>query len=646
MAMSDKGVEKTPQVTPKSFMAVGPTLHYSHENVLIFWFLAVMVFALTCLFWSKIATGAFAAFDAAGVALLDTWHLDHLVLSGISIYEYPWQILVLGILMGIIGIAPVLVSQLMSFSHSLPFLLSVLFLANLPGFALALFVSCVGVACRPLRFRSRIISVALCLSPQLIYWGYFGGARDYEALLWGVSFGPWVCAWLVGLVIAGIVLAIGHFTRYKPGLIWITTGVFLGIAVGVFQSKIGFNELAYQLYVAKNNPEEVSQFHDHSIKDDFDAVLVNPKVKKYLVNFFYPTDPNHLREQLKQEMVIKLGDERWPDWFAAYGIPEHLDFLTKRQWLDQQYNLFIDPQKSWWMPEFMHRELLRRRMASKRIAVALYYKGLLSEYSPDVTWLKNREVLHFYGDYPLERSRPIWYRLYTQFPHQGESLEARWRIAMHWAGQERFEPATDLLNESKVMVADLIKQANGGSELDGVTSYFKPPAQTVMTQVKFAELQARINRLLSLIGPENRGPDAASRGRLAEFIKLDSHTLDYPNRLDSIMELLGPQDCLRDNVDLAQAKLIVDSKVREQRLGALHREYAQADGGIEALFELGLLKTNLYKNQTNSEKKGEMLQDAVDTLENFKKNYPDSAFSTQVKELLNRLPVVSKAPGN
>jgi hypothetical protein len=643
MAMSNKGAGKTPQVTPKSFMAVGPTLHYSHENVLIFWFLAVIVFALTCLFWSKIATGSFAAFDANGVTSIGTWHLDRFVVSGISIYEYPWQILVLGFLMGVIGIAPVLVSQLMSFSHSLPFLLSILFLANLPGLALALFVSCVGVACRPLRFRSRIISVALCMAPQLGYWGYFGGARDYEALFWGVSFGPWVCAWLVGLIIAGIVLVIGHYTRYKPGLIWITTGVFLGIAVGVFQAKIGFNELAYQLYVANNTPEEVSQFHDHSIAGDFDAVLENPKVKEYLKHFFYPEDPNRLREELKQEMIIRLGSERWPEWFVASGIPEHLDFLAKRQWLNQQYDLFIDPQKSWWMPEFMHRELLRRRMASKRIAVALYYKGLLSEYSPDVTWLKNKEVLRFYADYPLERSRAIWLRLFTQFPDQGESVEARWRIAMHWAGQGRFDEATGLLNESKTMLADLMTQASIGREQDGATRYFRPPAQTVMTRARFTDLETRLNRLLNLIGPENRGKDAASQSRLAEFIKLNDHTLDYPRRLSAIMDVLAPEDCLRDNVALAQAKLIADTQKREEELGALHREYGNADGGIEALFELGLLKTNLYRHESDPVDKGEMLQEAVATLENFIKLYPESALSTQVRELITRLPV-SKAP--
>ncbi|MCP4453690.1 MAG: hypothetical protein GY809_19695 [Planctomycetes bacterium] len=641
----NKGAEKTPQVTPKSFLAVGPTLHYSHENVLIFWFLAVIVFALTCLFWSKTGTGSFAAFDAAGVASIKSWHLDRFVLSGISIYEYPWQILVLGFLMGVMGITPVLVSQLMSFSHCLPFLLSILFLANLPGFALALGISCVGVACRPLRFRSRIISVALCMAPQLGYWGYFGGARDYEALLWGMSFGPWVCAWLVGLIIAGVVLTVGHFTRYKPGLIWITSGVFLGIAVSVFQAKIGFNELAYQLHVVNNAPEEVSQFHDHNIKDDFDAVLENPKVKAYLDNFFYPTELSRLREELKQEMIKQLGDERWPEWFVASGIPEHLDFLAKRHWLDLHYDLFIDPAKSWWMPDFMHRELLRRRMASKRMAVALYYKGLLSEYSPDLAWLRDKEVLRFSSDYPLERSRLIWDRLFREFPDQGESLEARWRIAMHWAGQGRFEEATGLLNESRTMLAGLITEASAGREPDGATRYFRPPAQTVMTRVKFTDLQTRLNRLFNLIGPENRGEDTASLNRLAEFIKLNALALDYPKRLNAIMELLGPEDCLRDNVALAQAKSIADAKHREERLGALHREYANTDGGIEALFELGLLKTNLYKNHANSEEKGLMLQEAVDTLENFLKLYPDSPLSTQVKELITRLPV-SKSPAS
>ncbi len=145
--------------------------------------------------------------------------------------------------------------------------------------------------------------------------------------------------------------------------------------------------------------------------------------------------------------------------------------------------------------------------------------------------------------------------------------------------------------------------------------------------------------------PKNRGKDAASQSRLAEFIKLNAHTLDYPRRLSAIMDVLDPQDCLRYNVALAQAKLIADPNEREEELGALHREYGSKDGGIEALFELGLLKTNLYRHQADPVKKGEMLQEAVATLENFIKLYPESALSNQVRELITRLPV-SKAPAS
>jgi len=642
--MGNNVSEKTPPVTSKSFMAVGPTLHYSHENVQICWFLAMFAFALCCLFWSKIVTGSFGSFDAAGMTDLQSWHLNRYVSTGVSIFEYPWQILVLGLLMGVLGIAPVLVAQLMSFSHSLPFILAVLFLANLPGLALFLCISCVGVACRPLRFRSRIIAIALCVAPQLIYWGTFGGGRDQEALVWGISFAPWVCAWLMGLLIAGTVLMIGHFTRYKPGLIWTSTGLVFLTAIGVFETKIGFDELAYQLYVAKNNPELVSEFHDHSIKEDFDRVLEDPKVKEYLDNLFYPTELIRLREELKQELIIQLGYEQWPVWFVE--VPEYLDFQKKRQWLNKQYDLFINAPKSWWMPDFLHKQLARRRSTSPRMTAALYYKGMLSEYKPDIRSLKEKEVLHFYMDYPLERSRQIWHRLYTEFPDSLEALEANWRIASYWAGQGRFEPARELLEQTTERLKNELDRTPSASEdADSLSRPFRKPKGTIMTRVKLTQLLGRINHLQSLISEENWGATPESRQRLARFIKLNPHTLDYVKQLEALEAQLEEGDCLLDNVALARDKLIADEQLREERLGALHREYANTDGGTEALFELGLLKTHLYKTQANGDQKKALLADAVATLESFLNLYPHSYYSAQVKGILTSLPV-SQTPSS
>jgi hypothetical protein len=119
--MDDKQTEKAPKVASKSFMTVGPTLHYSHKNVQRCWLLAVAAFVLSCLFWSKIVTGSFWSFSFQVLTSPNFWRLGQTVTTGVSIFEYPWQILVLGLLMGILGIVPVLTSQLMSFQHCLHF---------------------------------------------------------------------------------------------------------------------------------------------------------------------------------------------------------------------------------------------------------------------------------------------------------------------------------------------------------------------------------------------------------------------------------------------------------------------------------------------------------------------------------------------
>ncbi len=618
--MDNKETEKAPIVVSKSFMAVGPMLHYSHKNVQRCWLLAVAAFVVSCFFWSKIATGSFWSFNVQTAARPEFWHLGQTITTGVSIFEYPWQIVVLGLLMGILAIVPILISQLMSFGYSFVFILSVFFIANLPGFAVCLFVSCIAAACRPLRFRSRFVSIALCTAPLLLYWGYFGSVRGVEPIKWGFSFAPWICAWLDGLIIAGFVLGIGHFTRYRPGLVWIFTSITLVLALVVFEVTIGFDELDYQLYVAKNNPEHVSEFHDHSITEALDKTTRDPVIRKYLEGFFYPADPIALRAELKKELQLKLSYDRWPSWFI---VPEELEYQAKRQWLLGQYDLFIS-----------------KRSNSHRMPIALYCKALLSEYSPDINMLGQKEVLHFYSDYPYQRTREIWYRLYSKFGRSPESLEARWRIAKHWAGQGKFEQADKLLNETETMLADersklLEKEQPTDESLFGL---FSLPADSVMTAPKLNDLQRRIEQLRALIGSENRADEAGAIERLAEFVMLNPHSSDYPQRLDRLLEQIEDKDRLRDNVLLARAKLIADGQLRAERLSELHKEFAKTDGGILALYELGLLKIGLYQGQSDAEQKKKYLADARATLESFLNLYPDSFCSEQVKKNLDGLP--------
>jgi hypothetical protein len=625
--MDNEQMDKGPKVVSKSFMAVGPTLHYSHENVLKCWLLAIAAFSLSSSFWSKILTGSFWSFSFNTLNSSEFWSLGKSVITGasrgVSIFEYPWQILVLGLLMGILAVVPVLISQLMSFSYSLPFILAVFFLADLPGFAVCLLVSCIAAACRPLRFRSRIIAVALCTAPQLIYWGFLGGAWELEPIKLGFSFAPWVCSWLIGLSIAGLVLGIGHFTRYRPGLVWIFTSIFLLLAIVTFEIRIGFDELDYQLYVAKNNPDQAVEFHEHSIMKALDETLRDPDVKKYLAGFFYPTDAIQRRTELKREIQLQLSYDRWPSWFI---VPEELNFPAKKRWLLEQYGSFIS-----------------RRSQSPRMPIALYYKALLSEYRPDYSILGQKEILRFYNDYPHRDSLPIWHRLYEQFPDSSESLEARWRIARDWAGRGEFEQAEKLLVEAQNTLTERLKLLEQNQpQSETFFSPFRPLADSAMTAFKLTELQRKIKQLHILIGSENRTKEPDTKQRLARFVMLNPNSQDYSWHLDEMLKQTGEKDPLRDNILLANIKLVADEQLRAEKLAQLHKDFQSTDGGMEALYELGLLRRRRWSQQdaSNLELKKKLLVETRATLTSFISLYPGSIFTEQAQKILDDLPAV------
>jgi hypothetical protein len=191
--------------------------------------------------------------------------------------------------MGILATVPVLTSQLLSFRYSIPMILSVMLVSRLGLFGVFLLASCIAVACRPLRFRSRFISVALCMAPQVAYWAIWGGYQSIDPIRWGFSYAPWLYAWLTGLFMSAIILIIGHYNRYNPGGVWLTSFLLLALASWLFYDKIGFSELDYQLYVAGSSPEEVDEFHDHSLPETLnESCRMNPR--KLACRTFLPAD--------------------------------------------------------------------------------------------------------------------------------------------------------------------------------------------------------------------------------------------------------------------------------------------------------------------------------------------------------------------
>ena len=97
---------------------------------------------------------------------------------------------------------------------------------------------------------------------------------------------------------------------------------------------------------------------------------------------------------------------------------------------------------------------------------------------------------------------------------------------------------------------------------------------------------------------------------------------------------------VRDNILLAQAKLIDNEQLRAEKLTELHQEHQDTDGGIQALYELGLLKISLWRQQdeSNPESKKKHLEEAKKALTDFISLYPDSFYVEQIQKNLDSLP--------
>ena len=625
----------------KAFFTVGPTLRYSHSNVRFFWSLSLLVYIGTVFFWSKLITGDLICFAKNWSNPEVLWGLSEHIKSPINIFNYPEHIFILGGLMGILAVAPVLVSQLMSLKHSLPFVICSAVLGMPVAFSLTLLISCFAAASRPFRFRSRIIAIALCITPQAVYWSVFGSIENVDPIKTGLAYSPWLFAWFCCLFIAGAVLAVGHLTRYRPGLVFLFTLISLVTSITVFQYTIGLAELDYQLYIAGNDPGKSEEFYEQDISNQID-VMVNQILTDGTPFGFYPTDKNSLRKRLIRDIQNEL---RWDRWLRGFERDEKFNYQKKRNDLLEQYTNFINPPKKWWMPQIVHDWLISNKQRQERLPIALYYKGILSDMEPDIMLVEQKEILRFKSKSPHRGSLQIWVRIYKDFGDSPESIEARWRIANSLAGEGQFERAEELCNISLNMIEkQLIVSPSQIAETGKIFAVFKKPPKTVMDAAKLDDLKFRINELKSIINVENHKNDPEDTEILAKFIMLNPNEVDYLNKLDDLEKNLSHDSPLIDNVLLAKALMLKDTAEQSKELKNIADSYPKSDGGIDAMYELAVLRVNLWQKlpEDDKEMKTNYLLKAKEILGGFISENPDHYLTGEAAKILNSLPEVKQ----
>jgi hypothetical protein len=623
-------MEKKEVTPPKRWFSNGPGMDYARRHRLSAWFLNLLLYALLNMFYLRLRTGSWMATNGAnGSKLL----IDQL-LAPLDIFFFPTYIIVIGMIMALVCVVPILTAQLYNLLHAVPFVLAVWFLGDNTVLSLCLFVSCAVASFEPLRFKSKFVASLLCLLPEILYFIIFGGDNpEQEVLRWAVLYAPWGMAFLIGVLVFGLVLGIGHFVRYRPGVLTPIFGLLLAGMVVLFHYTIGMSERDFQADVYRYSPSQVSEFRNRSI-----APLLEEELAQRLKQEPY-LNADNVKEQLRRE---------WRQAYLARRLGFFGDLDPTSRASRESFEFYRAKVNS-----IDHIDSFMGRYSDDpRVSAALYYKALLFDLSVDLTILRDEDALRFYHDFPMPESQKIWRLLLDSFDQTTVSIEARLRLALQLAGQKpqkstdsfKFKEAQQLLDEAQVLCAAFLqKQQENTPRQSYSTSWLgdvfrKPPP--ALTDEELSLLQVRMARLQMLISKENRTGHIQHEQRLAEFVSLNPHQLNYPDRLQELMSKSPQPDPLIDNIELAQAMLIKNTDDRITKLSDLTERYPDRDGGVEAMLELAQILLEKYHRSEYQGDREVLRSRSTELLQKITSLRPDSFLAQYAQKLLQNLPPV------
>ena len=208
----------------KRWFSDGPAMSYPRGGRVAFWAVNLLMYVLLNMFYSRMQTGVWL--QLGGVEIPTS--LIEQLLWPVNVFHFPWQIVVIGLVAALACAVPIITAQFYNLLCAVPFVLAVLVVGHNPMLSLCLFVSCAAVSFEPMRFKSKFVSAVVCLTPVLLYWGFYSGENPQPGhLKWAVLYAPWVLAFFVCLLIFGVVLTVGHVLRYRPGIVTPVFGLLL-----------------------------------------------------------------------------------------------------------------------------------------------------------------------------------------------------------------------------------------------------------------------------------------------------------------------------------------------------------------------------------------------------------------------------------
>ena len=516
----------------------GPLLrHVSRVRAAIFLSLNLIAYAFAAAFLHYISSGEWFSKTAAGYHRSINRPLVEMLSEPLSVLSHPWMILVIGLLLTVLVVAPLLIACLYHSRFCALFLVCVAVLAHSPMLTLVLAAGCVLVAATPLRRRNPPLAVLAGLIPVGVY---LYVARPSDMVLPPmqqlVMYMPLAVALVGSIVAAGLVLLIAHWVHYRPGVIWPVVTILVASPVWLFYRQVGADELAFGLLSGALTPSETVFAHESFQRESGSRSLQAT-----------------LWEQQRAEEALQRRKA------ALAGACD--DFL-------------------------------RRYPRSSRRPAVLWIKGVALDTQVVLRTVEEPRAI-YYDEFPQTASADTWRRLVREHPTDPCAAIAHRRLA-HLAGcDSRTEEMRQHLNIAAELLAD-IHAAVPQVRSDTPWEHLFVPYPEAPSRAYLRKVAEETDRLRWLIDRNDVGTEVFATEAFRAYLGVDRRRYargDLYARFEKLREIYL-RSPLEDNFRL---EVFLHEPIRRDRVLLLVglAEEPGSDAGIEANFVLGSLAMNM-----------------------------------------------------
>ncbi len=535
----DEPDEPRPRWLPKSGMVRVAMFQLKRWRGRIFFGAALVLYVLANMFLQYLSTGNWwGAFGRSLTVYREAMiaPLGDLFRGPLSIFNFPWMIVVLGLILGIIILAPLVVAILYRFSAALVLLAIAAFLGQAPVLAAILACGCLLATRTPLRRDMPLLSALLGVVPVALYLYLFSFAGGDSAgvlpLQRWIPYAPFAVAVAAAIVGLMLIMILSHMLRWRLALLWLVLAIMLAASAHLFITRVGAAQLQYALIASRLGGGCTI----------FQPCLLDTWRR---TNKIETLPPAQIYRRIEREL-----QDRKAELMAACD-----DFL-------------------------------RNYPSHERAASVLWVKAQCQSLQLDQPSLRVGTI-NYVESHPLDSSGAIWRQIVSDFGNMPQAAIARWRLGELALRNADVGQATEHLNAASqsLWAAAIARQQT--HQADQAPVLFRP-LESLPAEESYEQARIEVERLIWLIRTNELAGDSAAAAKMAQYLSVSPFSPDYAQQLTALITS-RPDTRVSRNIMVALARATSDYRAKADILNTVINDATDADACVEANYELARL---------------------------------------------------------